>query len=171
MLTGKKIKLRALEPTDLSLLYDWENRTEFWDVSQTTQAFSKHMLEQYLSNQHVDVLQSGQLRMMIEEDGRPVGTVELFDVDAYHQRAGVGVMIADLEDRNKGFALEALEIMARYSFHYLHLHQLYCNIASDNLASIQLFTKAGYDLIGVKKEWVRGNKSFMDLHLFQLISE
>ena len=31
----QEIKLRAVEPEDLELLYNWENNIEFWVVSNT----------------------------------------------------------------------------------------------------------------------------------------
>ncbi len=169
MLKGNQIQLRALEPEDLSLLFDWENRSELWHVSQTMQPFSKHVLKQYLANQHVDVLSSGQLRLMIEKEGQAIGTVELFEVDSFHARAGVGIMIADTDNRGKGYALEALDLLAEYCFSHLQLHQLFCHIDTDNKASIKLFEKAGYQKAGVKKDWVRAKNGFLDLFLYQLI--
>ena len=42
MITGKTIYLRALEPTDIDLLYDWENDVALWDVAETFVPFSRH---------------------------------------------------------------------------------------------------------------------------------
>ena len=38
------IRLRALEPDDVQVLYKWENDTEVWKVSNTIVPFSKYML-------------------------------------------------------------------------------------------------------------------------------
>lgn len=170
ILQGALVRLRALEPRDIDMLYDWENRSEFWDVSMVQQPFSKHVLSQYLDNQHIDVFQSGQLRLVIENEKGPIGTVELFDVDVHHSRAGVGVMIVEKEDRSKGYATEALQLLQNYSFQHLQLHQLYCNIAVDNEGSIALFEKLGYQRIGLKKDWVKVNQVYLDICLYQLIA-
>jgi len=44
MLRGENINLRALEPSDLDVLYNWENDTSIWKVSQTIAPFSKNIL-------------------------------------------------------------------------------------------------------------------------------
>ena len=41
----KNIKLRALEPEDLELLYEWENNDSNWMISNTISPFSKYILE------------------------------------------------------------------------------------------------------------------------------
>ena len=67
MLKGKHIKLRALEPSDLETLYNWENNIQIWKVSHTMTPFSKHVLTQYLANAHQDIYTSKQLRLMIQK--------------------------------------------------------------------------------------------------------
>ncbi|RLD63640.1 MAG: GNAT family N-acetyltransferase [Bacteroidetes bacterium] len=175
MLENKNIKLRALEASDLDLLYEWENNTDIWSISNTLSPFSKHILKQYLENSHLDIYQTKQLRLIIDlkkkENNIPIGTIDLFDFDPFHLRAGIGILIYSEENRNKGYATEALELLINYSFNYLGLHQLYCNIASDNMKSIKLFTKAGYDIVGEKKDWIKSNKGWINEYILQIINK
>ena len=39
ILENDEIKLRALEPEDISLLYVWENDTKLWEVGSTIAPF------------------------------------------------------------------------------------------------------------------------------------
>ena len=175
MLENKNIKLRALEASDLDLLYEWENNTDIWSISNTLSPFSKHILKQYLENSHLDIYQTKQLRLIIDlkkkENNIPIGTIDLFDFDPFHLRAGIGILIYSEENRNKGYATEALELLINYSFNYLGLHQLYCNIASDNMKSIKLFTKAGFDIVGEKKDWIKSNKGWINEYILQIINK
>ena len=173
MIDEGNISLRALEPDDIELLYNWENNREIWRISNTKVPFSKYLLQKYIENSHLDIYQIKQLRMMIDlQDDRgirSIGCVDLFDFDPFHARAGVGILIANKEDRNKGYASQALKEIVQYAFKYLHLHQLYCNITSDNTASLKLFESAGFCVIGTKREWVKGDKGYLDEILLQLI--
>jgi len=81
MLKGENINLRALEPSDLDVLYNWENDTSIWKVSQTIAPFSKNILAKYLENAHQDIFTAKQLRLMIEKNNTAIGTIELFDFD------------------------------------------------------------------------------------------
>ena len=48
LLSNDTITLRALEPTDLDMLYQWENDTALWVVSDTIATYSRKALWQYL---------------------------------------------------------------------------------------------------------------------------
>jgi diamine N-acetyltransferase len=171
-----EIVLRALEPMDIDALYKWENDPEIWHVSNTCTPYSKYILEKYIENSHLDIYQVKQLRLMIDirnGDGalsRSVGTVDLFDFDPYHNRAGVGILIGDKSDRKKGYAFRALVKFLEYSFQTLQLHQLYCNITSGNKDSLKLFKKCGFTITGRKRDWVKTPAKFMDEYLLQLIN-
>lgn len=155
-LSNENINLRALEPDDVELLYHWENDTAVWRVSNTHAPLSKFMLANYIKSTNSDIWESKQLRLVIETvEGKPVGTVELFDFDPYHSRAGVGIMVYETSERGKGIATQTLELLIAYALNELGLTQLYANIAQSNQASIQLFTKLGFEITGTKKQWLR----------------
>ena len=46
LLSNDTITLRALEPTDLDMLYQWENDTALWVVSDTIAPYSRKALWQ-----------------------------------------------------------------------------------------------------------------------------
>ena len=109
----KEIKLRAPEPEDLELLYSWENDPDIWHLGNTIQPFSKHTLREYLESASRTIFEEGQLRLMIDkkEDNSTIGTIDLFDFDPVNMRAGVGILIAKKEERNRGYASMALECL------------------------------------------------------------
>jgi len=168
----KEIRLRALEPEDLELLYTWENNVSHWIISSTVTPFSKYTLKRYLENSHKDIYETGQLRLMIDHiaDNTTIGTIDIFDFDPFHKRAGVGILIANENYRRKGFATMALKCLIDYSFVTLQLHQLYCNILANNFESMELFKKSGFVQSGIKKDWIKTPDGYLDEYLFQLIS-
>ena len=175
-LENNTLKLRAPEPTDVDLLYSWENNMEIWKVSNTLTPFSKYILKKYIETAHLDIWETKQLRLVIEAKTQsslmliPIGLVDLFDFDPFHQRAGVGILIASSKHRQKGYATEALKLLTRYAFETLQLHQLYCNIASNNNVSIQLFQNAGFTVVGSKKDWLKQVDGWTDELMLQLIN-
>jgi len=168
----KNVKLRALEPEDLELLYEWENNQSYWSVSNTITPFSRYNLKQYIENSHENIYETGQLRLMIDhiEDKKTIGTIDIFEFDPFHKRAGIGILIADESYRNKGFAAMSLTCLISYCFEILKLHQLYCNIISNNVESIDLFMKQGFVQNGIKKDWIKTDDGYLDEFMFQLIN-
>jgi diamine N-acetyltransferase len=43
--------------------------------------------------------------------------------------------------------------MIEYARVILALHNLYCSIQADNMESVKLFEKCGFERTGVRKEW------------------
>lgn len=166
------VRLRALEPEDINILYTWENDTAVWRVSNTIAPFSKYVLAQFIKNQQRDIYETHQLRLIIEskKNGQPVGSIDLFDLDPYNCRAGVGILIYDPDDQGQGYASHALALLIRYGFQILTLNQLYCNIACHNLRSLALFKSKGFSVIGLKKEWVRTTSDWQDEYMLQLLN-
>lgn len=165
------IYLRALESSDLELLYISENDTAIWKVSNTITPFSKDVLELYLHSAHQDIYTNKQLRLMIclNQNHTPIGTIDLFDFDPMNLRVGVGVLIFE-EFRRKGYAREAIDLVKKYTHETLIMNQLFCNISSSNSDSIALFEKAGFEKIGTKKQWNQISKNiFEDELMYQLI--
>jgi diamine N-acetyltransferase len=170
-LKGTNIYLRALEPEDLEFVYAIENNESVWEVSNTQTPYSRFLIRQYLDNAHQDIYEAKQLRLAIclNNSQEAIGLIDLFDFDPKNNRAGVGILINDAQNRNKGIGSEALALIIVYSFEQLQLHQLYANIGTDNEISIQLFTKFGFQKIGIKKDWIKVNNRYKDELLFQLI--
>lgn len=170
-LKGTNIYLRALEPEDLEFVYAIENNESVWEVSNTETPYSRFLIRQYLDNAHQDIYEAKQLRLAIclNNSQEAIGLIDLFDFDPKNNRAGVGILINDAQNRNKGIGSEALALIIDYSFEQLQLHQLYANIGTDNEISIQLFTKFGFQKIGIKKDWIKVNNRYKDELLFQLI--
>lgn len=171
-LIGKKISLRAIEPADASLIFEWENNEQNWQLSNTLSPFSFHTIQLYIETAHHDIFENKQLRLMIveTESGKTVGSIDLFDFDPYHLRAGVGILINDTIDRRKGLASEALDLLKVYTKEVLALKQLFCTISENNKKSIALFEAKGFVQNGVQKQWQRvSSEIWEDLRFYQLL--
>ncbi|WP_299205573.1 GNAT family N-acetyltransferase [Brumimicrobium sp.] len=168
MLKGKNIYLRQIEESDVNLLLLWENDTENWRYSESEAPFSLHQLQHYVKNAS-HVRQNQQLRFIIclNENHQAIGTIDLFEIDFKNLRAGVGILIANKENRKKGYAQEALALLAAFSSNRLELEQLFCDIQADNEASIQLFEKAGFIRTGTKKKWYKFKSKVIDAYFYQ----
>ncbi len=169
-LSNDTVTLRAIEPEDIEMLYTWENDPEIWEISHTLVPYSKYILALYIKNSDKDIYETKQLRLMIDDPyGKTVGAVDLFDFDPYHSRAGIGILIHNREDRSKGYASSALELLITWCFNKLNIHQLYANIESGNKISRSLFEKQGFQLCGTKKEWLMSSSGWKDEVMMQLI--
>ncbi len=170
MLDDGIIRLRALEPTDLDVLYRWENDSSLWCVGSTIAPFSRKQLWDYIETYNGDIFSARQLRFIIENvaTGIAVGTVDLYDYDPVNRRAWVGVLVDSAETR-KGYGGRALALLAGYAKERIGIHQLVAVVPERNWWSYHLFTKCGYRTTGKFADWLRDGDGYQDAHLLQLV--
>ena len=142
MLKGKNIVLRPLQNSDLDFLFDIENNMGNWQFGSEQKQYNKQELLDQIANAKTDIKVAKQYRFVIDLNSTPIGFIDLFDYTT--DSAGVGVIITK-SYRNKGFAKEALNLLADYAFVILDINQLYCSITKDNLRSIKLFASCGFE--------------------------
>jgi diamine N-acetyltransferase len=166
------MRLRALEPEDLEVLYGWENDSNHWRYGATLSPYSRFSLKEYLSESRLDIFQTRQLRLMItlKTDGCAAGSIDLYDFDPVNGRAGVGVLI-DGRYRRQGLALRALNLLKAYAFCFLGMKQLYALVPEANEASVRLFCSGGFEIAGFLRDWIKHDEAFEGAFLMQAIGK
>ncbi len=164
-----ELKLRPAEPDDAALIYDWENAAEQWLCGLSPAPASRFAIEQYLFSTQVDPVLGGQMRLVMEAAGKPVGLVDLYDIDMRNRRAFIGIFVEN-SARRKGFGRKALDLLCAYCRDNLSLHQLFAVVATDNEASFTLFQSAKFQGCSVLPQWLSapGGK-FKDAMLFRMV--
>lgn len=170
LLENETIRLRALEPEDLELLYHWENDSSLWQIGTTVSPFSRYVLKEYIAESHRDIYDMRQLRLMIDlrSANKTIGMVDLFDFDPHNHRAGIGILI-DSRYQKQGFATSSVHLLMDYAFNFLKIHQLYVHIPIENEASKTLFSHCGFKVAGILREWISTSEGYSDVMIMQHI--
>ncbi len=177
------IRLRALEPEDLDTLYHIENDRDLWDVGTTNVPYSRYALHNYIATASGDIYTDRQVRLMVvlspaidktsmsndeAQHHIAIGMADLFNFDPSHRRAEVGIVIMK-DQRQKGYALEAIRQLHDYAHHTLHLHQLYAVVAANNRPALCLFRSSGYSESACLSQWLFNGDSYTDAIVMQKI--
>lgn len=168
LLKDNDMILRAIEPMDLEWLYQLENDTSLWKVSDTHKPFSRDVLVRYLENAHQDIYTAKQLRLVIEWSAQAIGLIDLFDFDPKHKRASLGIVVKEAF-RKKGMAKRALALIINYAKDILDCHQLVATMTEDNEESIRLFESAGFKRTGVREDWIFEKGLYKSEYFYQRI--
>lgn len=168
LLNDDVVRLRAIEPTDLDLLYLWENDTTLWSVTDTQAPYSRQMLWQYLESYTGDIYESKQVRFVVTlaDTGEAVGLLDLMNFDPLNNRAELGLYIA-AEHRGKGYGRHALKLIEAYASQHIGLKQIYVMILTSGESCLQLFKSEGYREVGTLKAWVKRGTTYHDAVLLQ----
>lgn len=170
-LKDRTITLRSPEPEDLELMFSMENDTTLWCAGNATLPYSRYTLRSYLEQSSQDLVTERQARFVIETaDGDKAGMIDLADYDPINSRAEVCIGILG-KYRGKGIATAALQLLCQYATGRLHLNQLYAYIPEWNTDSLKLFSKAGFEINGILKEWQRTENGYCNVYIVQKIAE
>ena len=170
-LENEKIRLRALEPEDLELIFAIENDTELWDLGTANFPYSKFAVRQYLNQQPQDIFQAGELRMVIEErpTNQSVGIIDLLNFSIQNKHAEIAIAIKK-EHRQKRYAGNAITILETYAANILGIHQLYAKVneALNPIAS-KCFASLNYKKTAVLPDWHKIQNKYYDITLLSKI--
>lgn len=146
-LVSNHIYLRNILASDVLNIFEWENNPENWEISNTEKQFSLQEIEEFV-NQPQDINLTQQIRFIIciNETNTPIGCIDLFEYEL-EKSVGVGILITEKADRNKGYATEALKLLIDYCRNELRVAHIFCNIFINNKPSIRLFESCGFKFV------------------------
>ena len=89
-----EVFLRALEPSDIDVLFEIENNSTYWNYANRTEPFSRDLLKKFIKEQDRDIFEVKQKRFVVTNSKKTaLGFVDIFDFEPLHRRAGVGIIL------------------------------------------------------------------------------
>ena len=150
MISGKKIRLRALEKSDLAKVWEWVNDEEvmwFWAAPRNTQSLAE--VEQWFARLQEVAGYSSKQFIIENEEGKTIGRIFYEHLDTRHQRTEVGMQIGEKEYWGRGYGTDAVIAFLDYLFNELGLHRVYLRVQSYNTRALKCYEKCGFIQEGV----------------------
>ncbi len=165
--SSSRIRLRAMEPSDVDLLYQWENDTTLWQYGNTRGYVSRHDLEMFIEHSDLDLYTTRQLRLMVcdQQTGLTVGCVDIYDYDPYHHHAYIAVLIGKQHQR-LGYATVAVNTVANLCFVFWNMHCLCATTTAQNVPAQRLLARCGFLYVGSRPGWVMTDGRFVDERIY-----
>jgi diamine N-acetyltransferase len=101
---------------------------------------------------------------------RPIGNAGLTEIDFRHGTAEFGIMIGEKDSWGKGYGTEVTRLVVDYGFSGLGLHNVMLRCYATNEAGIRAYTKAGFKLIGRRRESRRRGGGYVDTVLMDCLA-
>lgn len=161
---GEKVALGPIHRGVVSLLNKWENDFAVGFLgSDRLQPVAKETTEA-----QIDSLLKGKRRnyiffMIYEYPAlRPIGLAELRHIDHKNRTAEFGIMIGEKDCWDKGYGTEATRLVLDYGFTVECLHNIMLGTNSYNERAIRAYTRAGFRIIGRRREALRWGNNLYD---------
>ena len=160
---GKNICLREIQISDAKKnYYNWmrdpevnqylESRFEKWSVRR---------LKNYVKEIKIN-RDNFFWAIILKETGGHIGNIKLGPVNRKHGFADLGIIIGEKPYWGKGFATEAITLVADYAFKKLKLNKLTAGAYANNIGSVKAFKNAGFLIEGIQKRQYLYNKKYVD---------
>lgn len=170
-LRGAKTILRTLER---------EHCRELWEAYEPTVPLPTELLNPGLSVEGADKwFEEMQAKQGKEHvylgiftlEGRPIGGIQLANLDWQQRTATLGVGIDRAADRGQGYGLDATRTLLGYGFAYLDLHRVSATTAEYNLPMQKILEKCNFVQEGRERQAIYCNGRRWDRLLYGLLRD
>jgi RimJ/RimL family protein N-acetyltransferase len=171
LIYGKRIRLRAIEHTDLLRCQEWLNDPEVIEG-----------LSQYLPLSYMDEEHWFEQAMHAEPEARPlaievheltdwkhVGNIGFTNLEWTPRCAEFGIFIGDKTLWDQGYGTEAVELLLQHGFQTLNLNRIYLRVFSANRRAIRSYEMAGFVLEGTLRQAVYRHGQYADVHIMSIL--
>ena len=175
-LVGQQIYLRLYKISDASELVSLHNRNRefFQRVSPLlpeafyTEEYQKQRLQQALKK--IDEGQLYAFGIFLKETEKLIGDISLTQISRGDLQSCYTGFTLDKENNGMGYTTEALKLVVDYAFKELKLHRIEAGAMTDNIASIRVLEKVGFEKEGIAKENLKINGKWTDHQILAIIN-
>jgi len=169
---GKLVRLRAVEPEDWAVFFEWDTDTEFARYTYHIPfPSSREALKKWTADLAVTEPKNDESRWIIENlSGEFVGTLNTHTCEPRAGTFRYGVAIRR-EHWHKGYASEAIRLVLRYFFHELRYQKVNVEVFAFNEASLKLHQELGFQEEGRLRRMIYTDGAYHDAFILGMTAE
>jgi RimJ/RimL family protein N-acetyltransferase len=141
---GERVFLRPVEPEDVELIHRWHQdialRRLNGDPPRSLVALRRRF-EEARPDEGKDVFK---FMICLLQDGRPIGRVDLFEIDRINGSAALGIEIGEREMWGKGCGTDAVNAVLDFGFGEQRLERIWLATADNNVRAQRSYAKSGF---------------------------
>ena len=107
----------------------------------------------------------------LREDGRPIGTLGLFDIDEVNGHAGIGITIGEKQLWGRGYGTDAMNALVDFGFGMLRFERMWLDVYDFNARARRSYEKAGFVVEGTKRHEVYKRGRYYDAVLMSILRD
>ncbi|WP_371362966.1 Spermidine N(1)-acetyltransferase [Sporomusa rhizae] len=90
--------------------------------------------------------------IVLQDKDRHIGNIGLHAINYVFRSAEIGIIIGETDCWGKGYAAEAISLLASHCFNRLNLNRLSAGAVDKNIGSVRAFEKAGFCREGISRQ-------------------
>ncbi len=166
---GRLVRLRAREPEDEPLLYQWFNDPEVTEHLAMRYPVSHRSEREFIDR--VSELNYGHAGFAITTlaEGRLIGGCDLLDTRAESRSATLGIAIGDKAYWDGGYGTDAMRTLCRFGFEMMNLHRIQLDVYAGNERARHVYEKVGFKVEVRKRQAMYKLGRYQDVYVMGLL--
>lgn len=171
MITGKRVRLRAVNSEDLPAFTSWLNDPEVTRNITIYYPLSQDMEEAWYKDMLTHPVEERPLSIEIAEgkNWKLVGDMSFLNFDPHERSAEIGIFIGDKSAWDKGFGTEAMQLMVNYGFANLNLNRIYLRVFETNPRGMRCYENAGFQHEGRQRQAHFQDGKYIDVLMMSIL--
>ncbi len=175
MIYGERVRLRAVERSDIPTFVRWFNDPEVrryllmyapLSTAQEERWFEELLQHMQRREEFVFVVEA-----RVGDEWVPVGNVGLHRINWKDRSAVFGIALGEKAYWDQGYGTDATRTMLRFAFEGLNLHRVELEVMDDNARARRCYEKAGFRYEGTRRQVVFLEGRYHDAHLMSVLQE
>ena len=146
MLEGERVRLRAVEKSDLPAFVGWLNDAEVrcnlkllapLSMGQEESWYADVLSQPVIAQPLGIEIQDGDQRILI-------GNISFMNINQTDRNAEVGIFIGEKHYWNQGYGTEAMRLMLQHGFETLNFERIYLRVYETNPRGLRSYEKTGF---------------------------
>lgn len=175
MIYGERVRLRAIERSDIPTFVRWFNDPEVRRYLTVQTPVSTAQEELWFE----DILQRQQRRedfifvaeARVGDEWVPIGNVGLHRINWKDRSAVFGIVLGEKAYWDQGYGTNATRTVLRFAFEELNLHRVELEVIDENIRARRCYEKAGFRHEGTRRQAIFSEGRYYDVYLMSVLRE
>jgi RimJ/RimL family protein N-acetyltransferase len=172
MILGERVRLRAIERSDIPAFVRWFNDPEVRQYLLMYEPMSMAAEERWFERRleaKDDYLFS--FEGLVDGEWIHLGNVGLHRVDWKNRAATLGIVLGEKQHWSKGFGTDVIRLALKFAFGELNLHRVELDVFSFNPRAIHCYEKAGFRREGVLRDAFYRDGAYHDIYRMAVLED
>ena len=168
MSDAMNVEMTRVREDDLDMIMDWRMRPYITRYMNTDPVLTIEGQQKWF--QHIQNSED-QIHWVIRLDGKPIGLINVVEIDRVNSRCSWGYYIAEKEYRSLQLAMFLEWSLYDYVFDVLKLHKLCNETWTENAQVVKLHIMCGSTQDGIMRQHIFKDGVFHDLAVGSILAE
>lgn len=172
MIFGERVRLRAIERSDLPNFIRWFNDPEVRQYLLRYEPVSTEDEERWFEDiQKRENDRVYAIEALIREEWIHIGTIGLHGIRWKDRCAALGIAIGEKAYWNQGYGTDAIRALLRFAFEEMNLHRVELEVLDFNLRARRCYEKVGFRYEGARRQACFKGGAYHDLLIMGILRD